>query len=206
MNYDAVIVAAGKGSRAKLGFNKVLYKMRNGKTVIENVCDIFLQDRDCQKVILVCGDNVKSNNKKLTVVKGGEERYHSVMNGLNEVESEYVLIHDGARPFLNKEALEAIKKKVEEKGAAILGKRATDTIKIVNEDKIVSTVNRDIIFMAETPQGFKTSLIKECYEKWDGRKFTDDASLLESYGYPVYVVDDRHDNRKLTDKEDFENI
>ncbi|MBR2577473.1 MAG: 2-C-methyl-D-erythritol 4-phosphate cytidylyltransferase [Erysipelotrichaceae bacterium] len=206
MKYDAIIVAAGKGSRAKLGFNKVLFKMRNGKTVIENVCDTFLKDKDCEKVILVTSDEIRSNNKRLTVVAGGEERYHSVMNGLNEVESEYVLIHDGARPFLNVEALEELKKKVEETGAAILGRKATDTIKIINNDRIINTVDRDIIFLAETPQGFKTSIIKECYGKWDGRKFTDDSSLLESYGYTVSIVNDRFDNKKLTDKEDFENI
>ena len=206
MNYDVVIVAAGKGSRAKLGFNKVLFKMRNGKTVIENVCDTFLKDKDCANIILVSNDEIRSGNKRVKVVPGGQERYHSVMNGLNEVKSEYVLIHDGARPFLNAEALEELKKKVEESGAAILGRKATDTVKIINGDKIINTVDRDIIFLAETPQGFKTSIIKECYENWDGRKFTDDSSLLESYGYTVSIVNDRFDNKKLTDKEDFENI
>ena len=206
MVYDVVIVAAGKGSRAGLGFNKVLYRMKNGKTVIENVCDIFLKDEDCHKVILVTNDDIKSNNERLFVVKGGKERSDSVMNGLKEVESDYVLIHDGARPFLNKISLDELKEKVEETGAAILGKRASDTVKIINNDTVLNTIDRDIIFLTETPQGFKTDLIRECYERMPKKKFTDDSSLVESFGHKVTVVFDRYDNKKLTEKEDFENI
>ena len=206
MEYDVVIVAAGKGLRANLGFNKALYKMKNGKTVVENSCDIFLNDSDCRKVILVTNDEIKSNNKRLTVVRGGKERYNSVMNGLERVESEYVLIHDAVRPFLRKEALEEVKEKLAECDAVILGKKSRDTVKIINGDRVLSTVDRDIIFLTETPQAFRSDLIKDCYEKWDGRSFTDDASLLESQGIPVSVVFDRYDNTKLTSEEDFEDI
>ena len=115
MKYDAIVVAAGKGKRAELGFNKILFKMKNGKTVIENVLDIFLDDKDCQKIILVTDEEIVSKNKLVVVTKGGEERIDSVENGLALVESEYVLIHDGARPFLNKKALEEVKEKLEEK-------------------------------------------------------------------------------------------
>ena len=206
MKYDAIVVAAGKGKRAELGFNKVLFKMKNGKTVIENVFDIFLDDKDCQKIILVTDEEIVSKNKLVVVTKGGEERIDSVENGLALVESEYVLIHDGARPFLNKNALEEVKKKLEEKDAVVLGRQAQDTIKVVNGDKILSTIDRSHIFLAETPQGFKTSLIKECYSQRGDVKFTDDASLLEALGKEVFVVYDKYDNKKLTNKIDFENI
>lgn len=206
MKYDAIIVAAGKGKRANLGFNKILFKMKNGKTVIENVLDIFLDDEDCKKIILVTDEEIISEDKSVVVTKGGEERTDSVENGLALVESEYVLIHDGARPFLNKNALEEVKKKLLEKDAVVLGRQAQDTIKVVNGDKILSTLDRRHIFLAETPQGFKTSLIKECYAQRGDVKFTDDASLLEALGKEVYVVYDEHDNKKLTNKIDFENI
>ena len=206
MKYDAIVVAAGKGKRAELGFNKILFKMKNGKTVIENVLDIFLDDKDCQKIILVTDEEIVSKNKLVVVTKGGEERIDSVENGLALVESEYVLIHDGARPFLNKKALEEVKEKLEEKEAVVLGRQAQETIKVVNGDKILSTIDRSHIFLAETPQGFKTSLIKECYSQRGDVKFTDDASLLEALGKEVYVVFDKYDNKKLTNKIDFENI
>lgn len=206
MKYDVVVVAAGKGKRADLGFNKILFKMKNGKSVIENTLDIFLNDEDCIKIILVTNEETVFDNNKLVVTKGGEERIDSVERGLKLVESEYVLIHDGARPFLNKEALIEVKEKLKEKDAVVLGRQAQDTIKVVNGDKILSTLDRNHIFMAETPQGFKTALIKECYANRGDVKFTDDASLLEALGKEVFVVYDKYDNKKLTNKIDFENI
>lgn len=206
MKYDVIVVAGGKGNRANLGFNKVLFKMANGKSVIENNIDIFLNDKDCQKIILVINEEIDFNNNKLILVKGGKERFDSVMNGLNKVSSEYVLIHDGARPFLNIKALEKLKNKLEEKDAVVLGKIASDTIKIINDDKVVETLNRNNIFIAETPQGFKTSLIKDCYKNKDDNYYFDDASLAESFNHEVYIVIDEYNNKKLTSKEDFKNI
>lgn len=206
MKYDVIVVAGGKGNRADLGFNKVLFKMANGKSVIENNIDIFLNDEDCQKIILVINEEIDFNNNKLILVKGGKERFDSVMNGLNEVSSEYVLIHDGARPFLNIKALEKLKNKLEEKDAVVLGKIASDTIKIINDDKVVETLNRNNIFIAETPQGFKTSLIKDCYKNKDDNYYFDDASLVETFNHEVYIVIDEYNNKKLTSKEDFKNI
>lgn len=206
MKYDVIVVAGGKGNRADLGFNKVLFRMANGKSVIENNIDIFLNDKDCQKIILVINEEIDFNNNKLILVKGGKERFDSVMNGLNEVSSEYVLIHDGARPFLNIKALEKLKNKLEEKDAVVLGKIASDTIKIINDDKVVETLNRNNIFIAETPQGFKTSLIKDCYKNKDDNYYFDDASLVETFNHEVYIVIDEYNNKKLTSKEDFKNI
>lgn len=206
MKYDVIVAAGGKGNRANLGFNKVLFKMANGKSVIENNIDIFLNDEDCQKIILVINEEIDFNNNKLILVKGGKERFDSVMNGLNEVSSEYVLIHDGARPFLNIKALEKLKNKLEEKDAVVLGKMASDTIKIINDDKVVETLNRNNIFITETPQGFKTSLIKDCYKNKDDNYYFDDASLVEAFNHEVYIVIDEYNNKKLTSKEDFKNI
>ena len=75
------------------------------------------------------------------------------------------MIHDAARPFLNKESLEELKKQIEIHDCAILAKKAIDTIKVVENNKITKTLDRNCIYLAETPQGFKTSLIKDCYKK-----------------------------------------
>ena len=209
MKYDAVVVASGKGERAKLGYNKVFYRMKNGKTVLENACSLFLEDEDCQNVIVVTNSESFSDvfsNDKLILVSGGKERKDSVHNGLNEVRSEYVFIHDGARPFLHKEALEELKREVVDSGACLLAKAAVDTIKVVKDGFVEKTLDRKTIYLAETPQCFRSEIIKKAYEDIGDRFFTDDVSLLEELGYRVKVVEDRFENRKLTKESDFTNI
>lgn len=206
MNYDVIIVASGKGIRANLGYNKAFYRMKDGKTVLEHSASLFNEDEECRRIIIVTGKDCMSavkRNDKTVIVEGGEERSDSVRNGLEAATSAYVLIHDAARPFLHKETLELLKQKVFETDAAIPGKKATDTVKIIDGDKIVKTIDRRTVFLAETPQGFRTELIRECYGKCRDISFTDEASLVESLGYTVSIVEDRHDNRKLTSEEDF---
>lgn len=209
MQYDVVIVASGKGERAKLGYNKAFFKMKSGKTVLETSASLFIKDEDCKNVIVVTSDeyiNEVFKHNKVKTTLGGNLRKDSVYNGLKLVTSEYVLIHDAARPFLKLESLNELKEKIVEYDSAIIAKKAIDTIKIVKDGIIEKTIDRNNVYMAETPQGFKTSLIKDCYENCKDIEFTDDASLVESLGYKVYVVEDKYDNRKLTKKEDFENL
>ena len=209
MKYDVVIVASGKGERAKLGYNKAFFVMQDNKTVLEHSASLFIEDDDCENIIVVtsqdCIESVFKNDKVITVV-GGEQRKDSVYNGLQKVTSEYVLIHDAARPYLNIKSLQELKNEVVKKDAVILAKKAIDTIKVVEDGKIINTVDRNTIYMAETPQAFKTSLIMDCYEKCENINFTDDASLVESLGYDVYVVEDNFNNKKLTTQDDFKNI
>ena len=209
MKYDVIIVASGKGERAKLGYNKAFFKMKDGRIVLERSASLFIEDEDCQNIIVVtsedCLEQVFKNDKVITTL-GGKERKDSVANGLKKVTSDYVLIHDAARPFLNIESLKELKEEIERHNAAILAKKAIDTIKVVNEGKIEKTLDRNTIYLAETPQGFKTELIKKCYSECEGKTFTDDASLLETLGYDVYIVEDKFNNRKLTSKEDFDNL
>lgn len=206
MRYDAIVVAGGVGKRADLGFNKVLFKMKNGKTVLENACHLFFEDDDCARVIVVSNEELNFYHSKLVKVPGGKERYDSVNNGLKEVNSPYCLIHDGARPFLVKEDLEKLKEVLVKKDGALLAKKAINTIKYVEEGIIKKTIDRKYIYEALTPQGFKTDLIKEAYKNFDLSGITDDCQLLEMMGKEVIVVEGDKRNIKLTDKSDFENI
>lgn len=206
MKYDAIIVAGGVGKRADLGFNKVLFKMKNGKTVLENACSCFIEDDDCLKVIVVTNEDIKIASNKVNIVKGGKERYESVLNGLALVTSPYVLIHDGARPFLDIEDLNNLKEAVSKDNYAILAKKAVDTIKYVNDDYIDKTIDREHIYYALTPQAFKSVDLKKAYENIDLRGITDDASIMEKYGCKVKIVESKRPNIKLTNKEDFLNI
>ena len=206
MFYDVVIVASGKGQRANLGYNKAFYKMKDGRTVLECSASLFIEDEDCKNIIVVTNEEyieqVFKNDKVICTI-GGKERRNSVENGLNLVQSEYVLIHDAARPFLNKLSLEELKKELETSGACILAKKATDTIKVVENNKIIKTLDRNSIYMAETPQAFKSDLLKKCYKESENIIFTDDASLVESLGFEVSIVEDKFNNKKLTNEMDF---
>ena len=209
MKYDVVIVASGKGDRAGLGFNKVFYRMKDGMTVLEHSLFLFEKDEDCQKIIVVTGKdnwNELSADGRIALIEGGEQRQDSVCNGLALVESPYVFIHDGARPFLQEDNIQALKEKLQECDAAVLGHVAVDTIKTLQGDRILRTVDRNTIFIAETPQAFKTELLKHCYKNYGKVVFTDDASLVESLGYEVRAVFNNHDNRKLTIGDDFKDL
>ncbi len=206
MKYDAIVVAGGVGKRADLGFNKVLFVMKNNKTVLENACNLFIEDKDCEKVIVVTNEDIRFGNDKVIFVKGGKERYESVLNGLINVDSPYVLIHDGARPFLDIEDLANLKANVEKYDYALLAKKAIDTIKYVQDGFIDKTIDRNFIYYALTPQGFKSADLKKAYKGVDLTGITDDASIMEKCGYKVKIVEAKHNNLKLTNKEDFLNI
>lgn len=207
MKYDVIIVANGKGERAKLGFNKVFFVMKNGKTVLENACSNFVTDEDCKNIIIVTDEKDKVfNNEKVKVVDGGEKRSNSVYNGLKNCESEYVLIHDAARPYINMEDINNLKEEVIKYDGVILAKKATDTVKLIKDGLVQETLDRESIYLAMTPQAFKTELIKSAYETLDVSNCTDDASVFEKYNHTVKVIEGSSTNIKLTSEEDFKNI
>jgi len=209
MNYDVIVVASGKGERAKLGYNKAFFRMKDGRTVLEHTLSLFLEDEDCKNVIVVTSEEYMKevpDHKKVIRILGGKERKDSVANGLRFVNSEYVMVHDAVRPYLRKEVLEELKEKVEGFGSVCLGHMAFDTVKQVKDGVIVKTVDRNEIFLAETPQAFRSEEIRDAYEKRKDSFFTDDSSLMESLGYEVHIVIDPYDNPKLTKEEDFVGI
>ena len=209
MEYDVVIVASGKGQRAALGYNKAFFRMKDGKSVLEHAASLFVDDNECKKIVIVTNPESFEDvfdNEKIVLTAGGALRKDSVYEGLKKCESEYVLIHDAARPFLDKRALQKLKDKVTEARACVLGKTAVDTVKIIDGDRVVKTIDRNTVFMAETPQAFDRKLLLDCYSRCEDIEFTDDVSLAESLGYEVKIVIDEYDNRKLTRQEDFEGL
>lgn len=210
MKYDAIVLAGGKGTRLDLGYNKVFYEMSNGKTVLENALKPFLRDKECENVIIAVSDEDRKKIKihpKMIFVSNGEERFFSVYNALMKTSSEYVMIHDGARPYITTEDIKNLKTTLEKEDACMLGKRAKDTIKVVEDGYIVKTLDRNTIYMAQTPQCFKTVEILKAYEMGYRNKgsFTDDASVYEVYFHkPIRMVDATTSNNKITFKEDLE--
>lgn len=211
MKYSVIIVAAGKGERMKLGFNKVYARLEDGRTILEHAMDIFMNDSDCVQITVVTDaqnyyDNVKGFwPGKITLVRGGNTRQESVSHGLDTVFAETVMIHDGARPFLDKDSLERLKQTMETEKAALLCVPSKDTIKVVRDGYIVETPDRNTLMNAQTPQAFDTELLVGCMEKAfkEGYTGTDDTSLIERYSdVRVKAVEGSYANLKITVPED----
>ncbi|MDD8049184.1 MAG: 2-C-methyl-D-erythritol 4-phosphate cytidylyltransferase [Thomasclavelia sp.] len=210
MNYSVIILAAGSGKRTGLNYNKMFYKI-GLKTIYETTLSIFNDDSRCTQIIVVAKENEIRAFKELTYsnkvifVEGGKERQDSVYNGIQKVVNDYVLIHDGARPYLKIEELDNLLDCLKQHNACLLMVPCKDTVKEVFEHKVVKTLNRKKLMNAQTPQAFKTSLIKECLQKAHEDNFlaTDDTSLIEEYApEDIYVVEGDYSNIKVTTKED----
>lgn len=207
MDYSCVIVAAGKGSRMNLGYNKAYY-MLDDKCILEHTIKAFKDDHDCKEIIVVCDiDDFKAHIKDddVILVSGGATRSDSVYNGLQKVSYEYVMIHDGARPYVSSKILDDTKQCLSKHNACLAMVDCKDTIKKVIDNKVVKTYDRSTLKNAQTPQSFKTSMIIEAYQKAMADNFvaTDDASIYEVYGKDdVYVIEGSYDNIKITTIED----
>lgn len=180
MNKITVIVlAAGSGSRMKSKTKKQFMEIK-GKPVIWYSLFEFEKSR-VDEIILVTGKEdidyckkeivEKYNLKKIkNVVAGGSERYESVYNGLKEVTGNIVLIHDGARPLINNEIIERSIEGTIKSDACVVGVPVKDTIKRANkEGYIIDTPNRSELWITQTPQSFKTDLVKMAYKKNERR-------------------------------------
>ncbi|MCX7695343.1 MAG: 2-C-methyl-D-erythritol 4-phosphate cytidylyltransferase [Caloramator sp.] len=211
----ALIVAAGKGKRMGLGYNKQ-YLLIDGKEVIARTIDIFEEADFIDNIVVVVSkdeieyfkENIidRYGYKKVDkLVCGGEERQHSVYNGLIECkDSDIVIIHDGARPFVKKEHILETINRAKTFGASALAVKAKDTVKLVKGDFFEETLDRDSIYFIQTPQTFQYELIMRAHEhaKEKGIIATDDTSLLEQLGKKVAMVEGSYDNIKITTKED----
>ncbi len=211
MKYDCIITAAGSGKRSELEYNKVFHKLSN-ETVIELSAKHFINDPDCHKVIIVISKDELSlfeelnMDAKVVFVSGGKERSDSVSNGLAQVESPYVMVHDGARPYLSEVSLNLVKSNLLNNDGVVLMTESIDTSKIVIDGYIEKTIDRSILYNAQTPQAFKTSILKEAYRKLKNSniKVTDDAQVVEVFtSAKIKVVEGDYNNIKLTVSEDF---
>lgn len=155
--------------------------------------------------VVECEDALPKN---VTVLAGGKERQDSVASGLSALiadhpQTDYILIHDGARPYVTKQVIESTLDQTIKTGAAIAAVPVKDTIKQVTEDGIV-TPDRSQLFAAQTPQGFETKLILKAYALAEAQGFvgTDDAQLVERTGHKVSLAQGDYANIKITTPED----
>lgn len=207
MKISAVIVAAGSGTRMKAGKNKVFLELL-GKTVLEHTVSAFERCSLIDEIIVVTNEaeeaeRVLAGYKKLAAITpGGSVRGESVKNGLAKATGDFVCIHDGARALILKEDIENAVNAAIEFGAAALGVKCKDTLKLADESGFIKgTVDREFLYNIQTPQVFRLSEIIEAYEKTN-ESFTDDCALFEECGKKVKIVEGSYDNIKLTTPED----
>ncbi|MBN1374818.1 MAG: 2-C-methyl-D-erythritol 4-phosphate cytidylyltransferase [Dehalococcoidia bacterium] len=206
----AIVVAAGMGQR--MGKDKI-FTLLGGKPVIAWSLDALQKSEVVDAIVLVLHKDTMDMGRKLvsfnswpkinTVCEGGERRQDSVRNGLSAVNnSDWVLIHDGARPFLTGRLIEDGLKAAAETGAAAAAVEVKDTIKQAEETGIcIKTFKRDMLRAVQTPQVFRFDLIKKVYELVSG-EFTDDAAIAERAGYRVKLYPGEYKNIKITTPED----
>ena len=155
-------------------------------------------------------DLIQSSNfkKPWSVVAGGAERQDSVRNGLNAIpdDAEIVAIHDGVRPFIDPSLIDASVKHASAEGGCIVGIPVRDTLKRANDTIVVETVDRSTLWAAQTPQTFRTDILRRAFEAADADDFlgTDDASLVERLGLPIHLITGQSINIKITSPEDIQ--
>lgn len=212
---SAIILAGGKGKRMGSDVSKQ-FILINDKPILYYTIKSFLDSEFVDKIILVLPeDEIEYCEKEIIdkyslsidkIVQGGKERQDSVYNALKAIENtDIVLIHDGARPFVSKEIIKNGIDGALKYGAAAPGVMPKDTIKVKNESSFSKeTLKRDELVAIQTPQVFNYSMIMECHEKVKEENLivTDDTMVVEHYGNKVYLYDGEYTNIKITTPED----
>lgn len=206
MKVNAIITAGGTSSR--FGNKNKLLELINGKEVIKYTVDAFRYANVDE--IIICAnlsimDELKEifkDYEKVKIIEGGTTRQQSVYNGLLADKCDYVVIHDGARPIISTELINICIEMVKEQKALTVVTKTIDTIKEVENGKIVKTIDRAKLYNTQTPQAFEYDLILEAHKKYEGKNFTDDAGMIEKMKKTVYIIDGSYKNIKITTRSD----
>lgn len=213
MQKFAIIVAGGSGSRMKSEIPKQFLQLA-GKPVLFHTIEAFQKFDSNLHIKLVIPSNqfgmwdslCKQFNFTFRghLVAGGETRFHSVRNGLNAIESEsgLVAVHDGVRPLIKSNTIEAAYDQALQSGTAVVSVQLKDSLREVKTDGSNEAVFREAYRIVQTPQVFRLDWMKKAFQVDWLHEFTDCASVLEYAGYPIYLVDGDYSNIKITTPED----
>lgn len=206
-----VILGAGNSTRMGLDKSKLLLEIE-GKTVIERTVDKFLDMAEIDEIIVVCREcdiekfSELLPDESVSFVIGGSTRQESVKNAVETIdECDYIIIHDGARPFVSVNTIVKTLDEAQIKKAAATGVYVKDTIKVIDDDlNIVSTPERKNLVSIQTPQIFDFKTYKDALAKAveENKDFTDDCQLVENLGLKVGVVIGEYENIKITTQSD----
>lgn len=213
--FDCILLMAGKGLRTNLTYNKTLYKINNQPIYMFSLKK-FMNIKECANIIIVTSSDDFEQvinevdslaDGRIKVVVGGTTRQESVQNGFKHTQSDYVLIHDGARPFVKEEEIIKVYLNTKTYQASVLATAVKDTIKIVEEDFITKTLDRKTLYAMQTPQGVNRTLFKKCLDAASKENYlgTDDVELVEKFSdVKVKIVIGSDENIKVTTSRDLQ--
>ncbi len=210
----AIIVAAGKSTRMGAGTDKAFLSLGN-KPVLAWSLLAFERCRDIDRIVLVVRKDQQVAAKAVikmfgisklqAIVAGGNRRQDSVQAGLDacDLDTRYVLVHDGARPCVTSDLISEVVKLVKRVPAVAVGRRITDTVKRVEKGiTVVCTEDRDKLWTVQTPQGFQIKTLRDAYKALGKAEVTDDCQAVELAGGAVKVLESNALNFKITTVED----
>jgi 2-C-methyl-D-erythritol 4-phosphate cytidylyltransferase len=210
-NY-AIIVAGGSGSRMQAAVPKQ-FLLLNGKPVLMYTIEAFYNSGSRPAIIIVLPQNYHQYWIKLcnehnfriahSLVNGGDTRFHSVQNGLALItdNNAVIAVHDAVRPLAEARAINQSFTHAKAYGNAIVAVKSRDSIRQV-KNNISNALIRDEIYLVQTPQTFRSSLLIKAYEQEYSPEFTDDASVVERLGININIIEGDHTNIKITFPED----
>ncbi|MGZ3778037.1 MAG: 2-C-methyl-D-erythritol 4-phosphate cytidylyltransferase [Mucilaginibacter sp.] len=212
MNHYAIIVAGGSGTRMHSAVPKQ-FLLLNGIPVLMHTINVFHQSNAQPRIIVVLHpdshqywtDLCTEHNFTIPhqLASGGETRFHSVKNGISLVEDDdaIVAIHDAVRPLVTKEIIDEAFDCAEQYGNAIVAIKSRDSVRQIKNNRSQS-LNRDEIYLIQTPQTFQAAQLKKAYLQPYQESFTDDASVVEQTGVNINLVGGSYQNIKITFPED----
>lgn len=211
MKYYAIIVGGGSGSRMQSEIPKQ-FMMLKGRPVLMHTIEAFYNSDLHPEIIVVLNMDFHPYWEKLCIefnflvphqlAKAGEQRFHSVKNGLKLVkETSIVAIHDAARPLVSPEIIKASFEQAVKLGTAITAVKSRDSVRQFNGTRTVH-LKREDIYLVQTPQTFKSDILKKAYLQDYRNEFTDDASVVERSGVEIHLVEGDNRNLKITFPED----
>lgn len=211
MKYYAIIVGGGSGSRMQSEIPKQ-FMMLKGRPVLMHTIEAFYNSDLNPEIIVVLNMDFHPYWEKLCeefkflvphqLAKAGEQRFHSVKNGLKLVkETSVVAIHDAVRPLVSPEIIKASFEQAVKLGTAITAVKSRDSVRQSNGTRTVH-LKREDIYLVQTPQTFKSDILKKAYLQDYRNEFTDDASVVERSGVEIHLVEGDNRNLKITFPED----
>lgn len=212
LTYYAIIVAGGSGKRMNSSLPKQFLNIA-GKPILMHTIEKFNKSKYNPDIILVLSQNdidtwnqlVLEHDFKIPhqIVKGGSERFFSVKNGLSSINNSesIIAIHDAVRPLVSLKTIDNCFENAAKNGNAITSRSSTDSVRIKENQKNYG-VFRDQVYLIQTPQTFTYDQLSNSYQQDFSSDFTDDASVVEKYGYQIFLEDGDLYNIKITYQED----
>lgn len=214
MKYYAIVVAGGSGSRMQSSIAKQ-FLLLDGKPVLMHTIAAFDNCVLRPEILLVLNIHQHQYWEELCqtydfeiphqVIKGGEQRFHSVKNGLKAIKGNgIVAVHDAVRPLVSPALILKSFQVADECGNCVVGIKPTDSIRRILQDDKNEALNRNELALIQTPQTFRVDLLKKAYQIPFRNDFTDDASVAEYSGQKINLIEGERENIKITYPEDLD--